>query len=93
MRTRADYLEGLLELYTYDDRPVRRAVFRQSMASLALAASLDGPGPLDGLNPDALLRSVQVAMADGLLDDLSWLAPSAASIAIYEIAGALPLAP
>lgn len=93
MSTRADYFAGLLDLPTYPERPVRRTVFRQSVASLALATSVDGPSPLDGIRPEALLRSVKVAVADGLLEDLSWLAPSAAGVALYEIAAALPLGP
>jgi hypothetical protein len=93
MSTRADYLEGLLDLPGYAERPTRRAVFRQSAAALALAASVDGPSPLDGIRPEALLRSVRVAIADGLLDDLSWLAASAAAVVVYEIAAALPLGP
>jgi len=93
MRARGDYLEGLLDLASHTSRNVRRALFRQSVAALALADALDGPPPLDTLNPEALLRSVRIAMADGLLDDLSWLAPPAAGVAIYEIASALPLGP
>jgi hypothetical protein len=91
MSTRADYFAGLLDLPTYPERPVRRTVFRQSVASLALSTSADGPSPLDGIRPEALLRSIKVAIADGLLEDLSWLAPSAAGVALYEIAAALPL--
>src|SRR5262245_34798135 len=91
MRARAEVLEGFLELHRYEDRSARRSVFRQSITSLALAASLDGPPPLDGLSPDALLGSVRAALADGLFDDLGWLAPSAAAVALYEITGALPL--
>ncbi len=93
MRPRAEYLEGLVDLTSHDDPNVRRGLFRQSIASLALVDALDGSTPLDALSPDGLLRSVQTAMADGLLDDLSWLAPAAASVALYEIAGALPLGP
>ncbi|WP_437909383.1 protein kinase [Sorangium sp. So ce327] len=93
MRPRAEYLEGLVDLTSHDDPNVRRALFRQTIASLALVDALDGSTPLDSLSPDGLLRSVQTAMADGLLDDLSWLAPAAASVALYEIAGALPLGP
>ncbi|AKT40186.1 serine/threonine-protein kinase [Chondromyces crocatus] len=93
MRARGDYLEGLLDLASHTSRNIRRALFRQSLAALALADALDGPPPLDTLNPEALLRSVRIAMADGLLDDLSWLAPPAAGVAIYEIASALPLGP
>src|SRR5690606_13074571 len=90
MRARGDYLEGLLDLASHTSRNVRRALFRQSVAALALADALDGPPALDTINPEALLRSVRIAMADGLLDDLSWLAPPAAGVALYEIAGALP---
>ncbi|WP_437819017.1 protein kinase domain-containing protein [Sorangium sp. So ce1078] len=93
MRPRAEYLEGLVDLTSHDDPNVRRALFRQTIASLALVDALDGSTPLDSVSPDGLLRSVQTAMADRLLDDLSWLAPAAASVALYEIAGALPLGP
>ncbi|UQA57387.1 serine/threonine-protein kinase [Polyangium aurulentum] len=93
MRARADFLEGLLELHRYDDRNARRTVFRQSMAALAIEASLDGPAPLDGLSPEALLRSARAALGDGLFDELDWLAPPAAAAALYEITGALPLGP
>ncbi|MGK4005531.1 protein kinase [Sorangium sp. So ce1036] len=93
MRPRADHLEGLVDLTSHDDPNVRRALFRQTVASIALVDALDGPAPLDTLSPEGLLRSVQTAMADGLLDDLSWLAPAAAGVALYEIAGALPLGP
>jgi hypothetical protein len=34
----------------------------------------DGPGPLDGLRPEALAAAVQTAMQSGLVDDLDWLA-------------------
>jgi eukaryotic-like serine/threonine-protein kinase len=91
MRIRADFVQGLLDLPGYEDASVRRGVFRQSIASLALTAPVDGPGPLDELDPGALLRSIQIAFEDRLFDDLSWLASSAAAVALYELAGALPL--
>ncbi|MEJ7733634.1 MAG: hypothetical protein WKG00_31120 [Polyangiaceae bacterium] len=91
MRGRTHFIEELLELPSYEDRADRRAAFRQSLAALAIEAAADGPGPLDGLNPESLLRFARVAMGDGLFDDLSWLSPAAASVALYEIAGALPL--
>ncbi len=93
MRARADFLEGLLELHTHQDARARRVVFRQSITSLAIEASADGPPPLDGLRPEALLESIRAALKDGLFDDLSWLAPPAAAVALYEITGALPLGP
>src|SRR5688572_30756751 len=89
MRPRAEYLEGLLAPTSHADPTARRALSRQTLASLALVDALDGSTPLASVSPDGLLRSVQTAMADGLLDDLSWLAPAAASVALYEIAGAL----
>lgn len=91
MRARADFLEGLLELHMQPDARARRVVFRQSITSLAIEASLDGPPPLDGLRPETLLESIRAALKDGLFDDLSWLAPPAAAVALYEITGALPL--
>ncbi|MBK9259676.1 MAG: serine/threonine protein kinase [Polyangiaceae bacterium] len=93
MRARADFLEGLLELHMQPDARARRVVFRQSITSLAIEASTDGPPPLDGLRPEALLESIRAALKDGLFDDLSWLAPPAAAVALYEITGALPLGP
>src|SRR5262249_36101992 len=50
----------------------------------------EGPGPLEGLHPDVLLKGVQAALAAGLVDDLDWLAPPAAGIALYTLAAALP---
>jgi hypothetical protein len=83
-------LEGLVALdqHTGD---VRRALFRQSLAWLANAASEDGPGPLDAIDAAALARSIRTALADGMLDDTGWLARPAAAVALYEIAGALPV--
>ena len=91
MRPRPYFLEGLLDLHLIPDKGVRRGVFRQSIASLGLTASSDGPAPLEGLNPETLLKSLRVGITDGLLDDLDWLAPSTAAVALYEIAAALPL--
>jgi hypothetical protein len=87
------YVSGLLELQNVSDPTERRAVWRQSMAALARAATEEGPGPLDGLHPDALVRGVRAAIANALIDDLDWLAPAAAGAALYALASALPLGP
>lgn len=50
----------------------------------------DGPGPLDGLRPEALASAVQTAMQSGLVDDLDWLARPAAGVALYKLAAVLP---
>jgi hypothetical protein len=87
------YISGLLELQNVPNAAERRGVWRQSMAALARAAVEEGPGPLDGLHPDALVRGVRAALTNGLVDDLDWLAPSAAGAALYALASALPLGP
>jgi hypothetical protein len=84
------YASGLLELHKLSAAD-RRASWRQSMAALARASTEDGPGPLEGLHADALLTGVQSALKAGLADDLDWLAPAAAGMALYELASALPL--
>ena len=60
------------------------------MASLATAIEAHEPVPLEGLDPYALLRTVRVAMADGLFDDLDFLPGPAQAAALYELAAALP---
>jgi hypothetical protein len=85
------YASTLLELHKLEGATERRASWRQAMAALARAASEDGPGPLEGLRPEALLAGVRVALAAGLVDDLDWLAPAAAGSALYELASVLPL--
>ncbi|MFO0679913.1 MAG: serine/threonine-protein kinase [Polyangiaceae bacterium] len=91
MRDASFYVSGLLDLHKMADADNRRATWRQSMAALARAVGDDGPGPLDGLHPDALLLGVKKAIESGLVDDLDWLAPAAAGSALYELASALPL--
>jgi len=83
------YVQSLIDL---PKRPPdeRRVLFRQAMAALSRASVDDGPGPLEGLNPDAIGAAVRVALGEGLLDDLDWLAPPAAGRALYLLAAALP---
>src|SRR4051812_45473048 len=61
------------------------------MAALSRVPTEGGPGPLEGLHPDVLLKGVQVALGNGLVDDLDWLSPHAAGIALYALASALPV--
>ncbi|MDH3818623.1 MAG: serine/threonine protein kinase, partial [Myxococcales bacterium] len=51
------------------------------------------PVPLEGLDPDALLRSLEVAVEAGLVERLDWLSGPAAAAALYEVAAALPSSP
>jgi hypothetical protein len=92
VRDASFYASGLLELHNLTGAE-RRASWRQSMAALARVTSEDGPGPLEGLHPNALLTGVRAALREGLADDLDWLAPAAAGAALYELASALPVGP
>ncbi len=69
----------------------RRVGFRQAMAALARTASEEGPGPLEGIRPEALVKGVAVALESGLFDDLDWLDAGTAGCAIYQLAAALPV--
>jgi eukaryotic-like serine/threonine-protein kinase len=84
------YASGLLELHNLSGAE-QRASWRQSMAMLARVAAEDGPGPLEGLHPNAIVAGVRAALQAGLADDLDWLAPAAAGVALYELASALPV--
>jgi len=84
------YVSSLLELADANAQD-RRGLWRQAMAALSRVPSEGGPGPLEGLHPDVLQRGVQAALSAGLVDDLDWLSPQAAGIALYSLAAALPV--
>ncbi len=89
MSTARSYLRELATLAHAAEPDIRRHVFRQGLAMLA-AISEREPAPLEGIAADELTMSVRRAIDDGLFDELSWLSPSAAAAAIYELAQALP---
>ena len=82
------YAAELLELRDAEDDRSRRILFRQGLTSLARGG--DGPSSLAALDPNALAGAVRVALSYSLFDDLDWLAPQAAGVALYELASALP---
>jgi hypothetical protein len=84
------YVGSLVDLPKLIQPADRLAAWRQSIAALARATVDDGPGPLEGLHPEALLLGVQTALDSGFVDDLDWLSPAAAGGALYELATALP---
>ncbi|AKF05266.1 protein kinase domain-containing protein [Sandaracinus amylolyticus] len=90
MRASREHLDGLARLHRIADAEERRAVFRQSIATLAAAASDLRPVPLEGLDPIALRDGTRMALASGLFEDLGWLKPAAAAGALYELGAALP---
>jgi eukaryotic-like serine/threonine-protein kinase len=86
-----DRLEGLTALHQLPTSEQRKAAWRQGIATLARAVVDERwPVPLEGLDPDALLRSMQIAVDGGLVESLDWLSPPAAAAALYELAAALP---
>ena len=89
-----DRLTGLTLLHRLGAAEEQDAAWRQSIATLARAVVDERqPVPLEGLDPDALLQSMQVAVDRGLVDRLDWLSPPAAAAALYEVAAALPASP
>jgi hypothetical protein len=92
MRDRGPYPStyggAVVDLPRLESAEDRRAVWRQTLVLLARGA--DGPGPLEGLHPDALLAAIRTALADGLVDDTDWLAEPAAGAALYELAAVVP---
>ncbi len=61
------------------------------MAALGYSTQSAGPPPLDGIAPEVLARASQIALETGLVDDLEFLAPGPAAVALYEMSAALPL--
>ncbi len=91
MASQEHFLVRLLDLPHVDDAAARRAIFRQTIAALGLGRDGGGPMALAGVDPNRLGDSMTTALADGLLEDLAFITPAAAAVALYQIAGALPL--
>ncbi|MGE0547724.1 MAG: protein kinase [Kofleriaceae bacterium] len=83
------YLAAFAGLHRIPDLDERRAVARLGLAMLAQIAERE-PAPLEGLAATDLLRAVRMALADGVLAQLDWMSPAAGTIALFELAQALP---
>src|ERR1700689_3343893 len=83
------HLVAFATSHALGDADERRRSVRQGLASLAQLAERE-PAPLEGIDANALFRSVPPALADGALGELDWLSPAAAAIALFELAQALP---
>ncbi len=90
MRARLKPVEALVGLPRLADAAERRGSWRQAIAALGQNVRVKGPPPLEGAEPAALAHGAQVALESGLADDLDWIAPSAAAVALYELSAALP---
>jgi eukaryotic-like serine/threonine-protein kinase len=90
MRGRPNPVEALATLVRVQDETERRANFRQAITALGQSSGASGPPPLDGIDPEVLSRVMGIALERGLVDDLDWIAPGPAAVALYEITAALP---
>lgn len=90
MRGRPNPVEALATLVRLEDETERRANFRQAVTALGQSGGAAGPPPLDGIAPEVLDRAIGLALETGLVDDLDWIAPGPAAVALYEITAALP---
>jgi hypothetical protein len=93
MRVRSSPVDALGTLLRVTDDAQRRASFRQAIAALGHRAGLglQGAPPLDGMDQDVIQRALGLALEVGLVDDLDWLAPGSAAVALYELTAALPV--
>jgi hypothetical protein len=91
MRATRDHLLGLIQLARVQQSDERRALWRQSMATLAAAIETQHALPLEGLDPDALAESVKSVLETKLIEDVGFLSAPAANAALYELAAALPM--
>lgn len=89
----ANYLSSLTQLPLAESQEERVSLFRQGIATLARAALDQQPVPLEGIDPQLLLKAVQCALTSNLFEDLSWLSKGGAAAAVYELASAIPDGP
>lgn len=80
----------LTEIHRLDSLDAQRAAFRRAMADLAVLAAEQRPVPLEGLDPRELSAGIATCLEQGLVDDLSFLSPPAAAVALYQLASGLP---
>lgn len=90
MRSRPNPVEALITLPRLESMDERRASFRQAITALGASPRVTGPPPLDDVDPQLIHRAVTVALDGGLCDDLDWLAPGKAAVALFELTSALP---
>lgn len=92
MRARPNPVEALATLIRVEDSNQRRANWRQAIAALGQRTGfgLTAAPPLEGIAQEVIARAAEVAIEVGLADDLDWLAPGPATVALYEITAALP---
>lgn len=71
-----------------DDAQERRAAWRRVI--VRLVEQDGGPSPLEGLDPDEVVKGVRAALDAGLADDVPFVDAPRAGAALYALASALP---
>lgn len=90
MRIRTTPAELLLRLPLQADVAAQFANFRQALTAVAQVISSHGPPPLDGVDRVALEAAAHVAIERGFTDDLDFIDPGMAAVALYELSSAVP---
>lgn len=90
MRLRTTAATLLLSLPLQQDSSAQAARFRQALTALGQASSALGPPPLDGIDVRALESAAHIAIARGYVDQLDFLDPGSAAVALYELSSAIP---
>ncbi|MFZ5891343.1 MAG: serine/threonine-protein kinase [Myxococcota bacterium] len=92
MHARPNPVEALASLIRQESAAERRASWRQAITALGhgAAAGLASAPPLEGMAQEIIARAAEIAIDVGLADDLDWLGPGPAAVALYEITAALP---
>ena len=90
MRQRINPVEALVMLPRLTEDGTRRSSWRQAITALGQNIRVTGPPPLDGVDPEDLLRAARAALESGLCDEMEWIAPGPAAVALYELTSALP---
>ncbi len=90
MSPRITPAEALVSLGRLGDPADRAASWRQAIAALGPGVRISGPPPLESVEPAQLVGSTRIALASGLVDELDWIAPGRAAVALYELMSALP---
>jgi eukaryotic-like serine/threonine-protein kinase len=90
MRSRLSPAEILVSLPAQADVAQQRANFRQAIAALGQQTDLFAVSEFDHVDIGQFVAACRLALQAGFVDDLDWIAPGAATLALYELTTALP---
>lgn len=90
MASRVNPAEALMALARLKDPSERRAKWRQAVAALGQGVRVMGPSPIEAMETRQLVEAARTALLTGLVDDLDWIEPGRAAVALLELMSALP---